>query len=144
LFIGGGGGRRSIALAACYADEYNTEFTTLDGVRARVDRVAAACQREGREPIGFSLMADVVVGTDATDLERRIVRASSISGVDVAELRSAPPPFWIVGTIDGVVEQLVALRDCGVTRMMCRHILHDDLDTVGLIGDELAPRLARA
>jgi hypothetical protein len=29
-----------------------------------------------------------------------------------------------------------------VARVMCQHLLHDDLDAVALIGGELAPMLA--
>ena len=35
-------------------------------------------------------------------------------------------------------EQLAALRDAGVDRVMCQHLLHDDLDVLALIA-ELAP-----
>ena len=51
-------------------------------------------------------------------------------------------PAWIVGTVDEVAEQLGALRDAGVARVMCQHMLHTDLDAVALIGDELAPMVA--
>jgi hypothetical protein len=36
----------------------------------------------------------------------------------------------------------MALREAGVSRVMCQHLLHDDLDAVALLGDEVAPRLA--
>jgi alkanesulfonate monooxygenase SsuD/methylene tetrahydromethanopterin reductase-like flavin-dependent oxidoreductase (luciferase family) len=49
---------------------------------------------------------------------------------------------WVVGTVDEAVERLGALRDAGVSRVMCQNLLHDDLDVVALIGSELAPQLA--
>jgi hypothetical protein len=44
-----------------------------------------------------------------------------------------------VGTVQEAARQLIALRDAGVSRVMCQHLLHDDLDAVALLGDELAP-----
>ena len=37
------------------------------------------------------------------------------------------PPSWIAGTVDVVVEQLRALADLGVDRVMLQLLLHDDL-----------------
>jgi hypothetical protein len=36
---------------------------------------------------------------------------------------------------------LRAIANAGVSRVMCQHLLHDDLDAVALIGSELAPQL---
>jgi hypothetical protein len=47
---------------------------------------------------------------------------------------SEPPSGWIVGTLDRAGEQLAALGDAGVSRVMCQQLLHDDLDAVGLLG----------
>ncbi|HEV3230405.1 MAG TPA: hypothetical protein VGY97_13095, partial [Solirubrobacteraceae bacterium] len=66
----------------------------------------------------------------------------------LGELRGAPvnpdelPPSWILGTVDEAAEQLAALRGAGVDRVMCQHLLHDDLDAVAILGDDLAPLLA--
>jgi hypothetical protein len=51
-------------------------------------------------------------------------------------------PSWITGTLDEAAEQLGALRDAGVARVMCRHLLHTDLDAVAVIGRELAAMVA--
>ena len=52
------------------------------------------------------------------------------------------PPGWIVGVVDQVAEQLIALREAGVSRVMCQHLAHDDLDFIALLGGELAPLVA--
>jgi F420-dependent oxidoreductase-like protein len=137
LIMGGSAGRRSVALAARYADEYNTPFPTLDDVRVRREAVRRACQQVGRDPLPFSIMTGVVVGADEAELRDRAARLTERTGLpDVA---SEPPAGWIVGTADRAVEQLAALRDAGVSRVLCQHLLHDDLDAVALIGDRLAP-----
>jgi len=149
LIMGGTGGPRSAALAARFADEYNTPFPTLDDIIERKGRISEACERAGRAPIPFSVMTGVVVGADATELRDRAGRLgarnllSRVRGDDDPDAFLAhPPPGWIVGTIDHVVEQLMALREAGVSRVMCQQLLHEDLDAVALLGDEVAPRLA--
>jgi F420-dependent oxidoreductase-like protein len=133
LLMGGTAGPRAAALAARWADEYNTAFATLDEVVVMKARVDAACEAVGREPIPFSLMTGVLVGRDRAELEerRRLL----------TERRSKPPGggAWIMGTVDEVAEQLGALRDAGLARVMCQHLLHTDLDAVAIIGAELAP-----
>jgi hypothetical protein len=44
--------------------------------------------------------------------------------------------------VQRAAEQLIALRNAGLSRVMCQHLAHDDLDAVALIGSELAPLVA--
>jgi F420-dependent oxidoreductase-like protein len=149
VIMGGTGGPRSAALAARFADEYNTPFPTLEEIAERKGRISEACERVGRDPIPFSVMTGVVLGTDAADLRDRASQLgarnllSRVRGDDDPEgFLANPPAGWIVGTIDQAVEQLTALREAGVSRVMCQQLLHDDLDAVALLGDEVARRLA--
>ena len=52
------------------------------------------------------------------------------------------PGGWIVGTVARVAEQLAALGEAGVDRVMCQHLLHDELEPVALLGERVAPLLA--
>ncbi|HTX32915.1 MAG TPA: TIGR03560 family F420-dependent LLM class oxidoreductase [Solirubrobacteraceae bacterium] len=144
LIMGGNAGPRSAALAAAYADEYNTAFPTEEDVRARRQRISAACEAAGRAPIPFSIMTSLIVGSDEDELHDRTARRLEKSGMDLSarEFLADPPPAWLVGTVDQVVERMQGLREAGVARIMCQHLLHDDLDSVALIGRELAPRVA--
>ena len=142
LILGGSGGARSAALAARYADEYNTPFPTLEDVRTRRAAVAAACDAAGREPIPFSIMTGVIVGRDDAELRERVGRLAAVIDQEADELLSAPAPAWIIATLDEATERLLALREAGVSRVMCQQLLHDDLDAVALLGSELAPRVA--
>jgi F420-dependent oxidoreductase-like protein len=137
IIIGGSAGPRSAALAARFADEYNTVSPTPDEARERRAAVARACEREGREPLPFSVMTGVLVARDRAELEERARRLTDVTGGDTAAFLSQPPSGWIVGTLEEVAAQLSALREAGVHRVMCQHLLHDDLDAVALIGREL-------
>jgi F420-dependent oxidoreductase-like protein len=140
LIMGGTAGPRSAALAARYADEYNTTFPTLEVIGERQGRIAAACEQAGCEPLPFSVMTGVVLGADAADLRDRIARLSRVRGED-PEAFAAPPSGWIVGTLEEAAQQLIAWRDAGVHRVMCQQLLHEDLEAVALLA-ELAVRIS--
>ena len=134
LIMGGAAGPRSAALAARWADEYNTPFATLAQIRERIATIGEACETAGREPIPFSLMTGFLVGRDREELRERAV---ALHGDKADEFLASPPEEWIVGTVDEAVEQLGALRDAGLHRVMLQHLLHTDLAAVELIGRDL-------
>ncbi|HKE80649.1 MAG TPA: TIGR03560 family F420-dependent LLM class oxidoreductase [Solirubrobacteraceae bacterium] len=141
IIVGGAAGPRSAALAARYADEYNTAFATADQVRERRAAVERACEAAGREPLPFSLMTGVLVGSDEAELRGRAERLAALIGQDAAAFLAQPPPEWIVGTVEQVAEQMAALRDAGLDRLMCQHLLHDDVEAIALIGRDLPAML---
>jgi F420-dependent oxidoreductase-like protein len=145
LIMGGAAGPRGAALAARWADEYNTPFATVAQARERRARVEAACAAVGREPIPFSLMTGLLVGLDRDELREKAAALAYAMGEperDVDTWLADPPEAWLVGTVDEVVGQLGELRDAGLARVMLQHLLHTDLETVELIGRQLAPALA--
>lgn len=146
LILGGRGGRRSLRLAARYADEYNTVMATATEVAAIRARLDAACEAEGRDPatLPLSMMTGWLVGADAAELRDRAARLAAWKGGDgdgealIAGLREAT----VLGTTEQALEQLRELQAAGLTRIMGQHLLHRDLDAVELLGRELAPALA--
>ena len=120
LIAGGSAKPRGAALAARWADEYNTVYATLDECRERRERIAAACQEAGRDPIRFSLMTSFAIDGDSSDHH----------------------PAWIVGSIDEMAAQLKQLEEAGVDGIMLQHLQHDDLEAVELIGRELIPAVS--
>ena len=146
LIVGGSANRRSAALAARWADEYNVVYTSPDACAERRERVTAAWAAEGRDPatLVFSLMTGCIVGRDQSEVERRARRVMDLAGSDgsvdawIEEL----PDEWIVGTVEAVVDHLGRLEEAGVERVMLQHLAHDDTEMVRLIGAEVAPRLA--
>jgi F420-dependent oxidoreductase-like protein len=142
VIMGGNAGPRSAALAARYADEYNTAFPTADQVRQRRARIAEACERAGRDRIPFSVMTAVLTGAGEAELRERARSLAAKTGRDVEQLLADPPEGWIVGTLDRAAEQLGTLRELGVSRVMCQQLVHEDLDAVALLGRELAPAVA--
>jgi F420-dependent oxidoreductase-like protein len=140
LIMGGSAGPRAARLAAAYADEYNTVYPTLEQIRERRAAIAAACEKSGRAPIPFSVMAMAVIGTDEAEFERRVHALGAWTGspVDRDELAQT----GVGGTVEEAIARLRAYEEAGVERVFLQHLLHRDLDMVELIGREIAPAVA--
>jgi len=133
LIMGGIAAPRSAALAARFADEYNTPFPSVSEAAARRAAIVEACERAGRDPIPFSAMIGTVLGADAGDLLARARRVASRIGSDADTLLREPPNGWIVATVDEAAERFAAYRDAGLHRVMCQTLVHDDLEAVALV-----------
>lgn len=142
LILGGNAGPRSCALAAEYADEYNTVFATPAEAADRRARLEEACQWAEREPMPFSVMTAVLAGRDEADLRERAERIAEARGdIDADTLLDDPPHGWIVGTAEQAVEQLLAYAEQGVSRIMCQLVVPDDVEYVELLGGTLQPQV---
>lgn len=145
VIVGGHGGRRSAAIAARWADEYNTVFATPEECRSRRAVAAAAWEEAGRDPatLVFSLMTGGLVGSDGADLRARARRVMDHQG------ESGSEDAWLVGndglgvwgTVEQAAERLHDLEAAGVQRVMLQHQLHQDVDMVAVLG-EVAQRVA--
>jgi alkanesulfonate monooxygenase SsuD/methylene tetrahydromethanopterin reductase-like flavin-dependent oxidoreductase (luciferase family) len=141
ILMGGNAGSRSAGLAAQFADEYNTPFPSLEQIRQRKANIDRACERAGRQPIPFSIMAGTILGADSDEVQRRAQRVADATGLDAAALLSDPPQGWIVGTIEQAADQLAPIREAGVSRVMCNQFVEPEVEQVARLG-ELASILA--
>ena len=100
VIIGGAGPRRTPALAARYADEFNAAFVPVEQAAAQFGRVREACQAAGRDPSSMVLSAaqTVCCGKDEAELRRR---ADAI-GRQVDELRE----HGLAGTPGEIVDKI--------------------------------------
>ncbi len=81
VIMGGNAGPRAAALAARYADEYNTAFPDR-GRRSRAPRAhtPAPAPRPAASPLPFSVMTAVLVGRDEAELRDRAGRLAEKMG----------------------------------------------------------------
>lgn len=136
LILGGHGARRTPALAARYADEFNVPFAPLDTFETQRDRVRVACERIGRdiESVRFSVSLVLCCGRDGAEVARR---AAAI-GREPDELRQN----GAAGTPDEVVAKLRRYRDAGTSRVYLQTLDIDDHEHLELVMAEVAPHLA--
>ncbi len=134
VIVGGGGSRRTPALAARYADEYNSPFATVDVAGQRFDRVRRACEEIGRDPASLTYSVAVTVCCGRTDAEVR-ARAERL-GRDPQTLRERGA---VVGTPGEVAEQFAAYGKIGATRIFMQILDMADLDHLDVLAAEVAP-----
>jgi alkanesulfonate monooxygenase len=136
VIVGGMGPKRTPALAARFADEFNVAFTNLDAAVTQFGRVDEACRAIGRDPATLrrSVALVLCVGKDDAELARR---AAAI-GREVAEVREN----GFAGSPAEVVDKLGAWRErTGVGTAYLQVLDLSDLDQVELVAGEVAPQL---
>jgi alkanesulfonate monooxygenase len=137
VIVGGKGPKRTPALAARFAGEFNVPFSPLDHVTAQFERIERACADAGRDPaeIVRSFAHPLVVG--ATDAE--VARRADAIGRTVDDLGDSP----LVGSPGEIVDRLGHWREqAGVTRAYLQVLDLADLDQLELVAAEVAPQLA--
>jgi F420-dependent oxidoreductase-like protein len=135
IIVGGLGRKRTPALAARFADEFNAPFAPLDEVPALFDRVRAACAEIHRAALpAFSAAVVLCCGRDDAEVRRR---AAAI-GRDVDEMRESG---GAVGTPDRVVDILGRYAAAGASRIFLQTLDLGDLDHVELVASTVAPQL---
>jgi F420-dependent oxidoreductase-like protein len=147
LILGGAAGPRSARLAARWADEYNTVHVGTEEFARRRAAILEACERAGRDPaeMRFSLMTGFVVGADRGELQERARRLAAWRGEEGADpdaYLTELAETWVVGTVPEAIDRLRALEAAGVERVMLQHHLHEDLEVLALLGDEIIPAVA--
>ncbi|WP_454860396.1 LLM class F420-dependent oxidoreductase [Promicromonospora soli] len=135
VLVGGGGPRRTPALAAKYGAEYNQAFPALDTVGERIKVVEKALSDAGRAP--GSLVQSVALVTAVGQDEAEFTRRAAAIGREPAELRE----HGIAGTVPEVVDRLKALEADGVQRVYLQVLDLSDLDHLDLIAREVRPQL---
>jgi F420-dependent oxidoreductase-like protein len=144
ILVGGSAKPGTTEPAVRFADEYNTFFATLDEIRERKRTLDEACERAGRDPATLrkSLMAPCVVGRDERELRESARRIAARFGRESQDVLDRYGEYGPVGTVEQVIERLKQTEEFGYERVMLQHLAHQDLDTVALIGRELAPAVA--
>jgi len=127
IVIGGRGTRRTPALAARYATEFNTPFVEPDFFAEQRDRVRVACANADRDPatMRFSAALVVCIGADDAEFERRAaaigrqpdeLRANGVAGTPAEA--AATLERWVELGVERFHLQVLDLAD------------HDHLDAI--------------
>ena len=146
LIVGGGAGPRSAAIAARWADEYNVVYVDPAGAMERMDHVSAACEAIGRDPASVrrSLLSKTIVGADEGEVRRRAseLMAWTNDEGDVEAYLDDLRATHIAGTVEQVLERLAEFAAAGIQRVLVHQLVHEDLESVELIGREVVPAAA--
>jgi F420-dependent oxidoreductase-like protein len=135
LLLGGMGARRTPALAAQFADEFNLPFQSLEASRLQFDRLRGACERADRDPesLLFSNALVLCCGRDEAEVRRR---AEAI-GRKPDELRAS----GLAGTPAEVVDKIGRYAELGSARIYLQTLDLDDLEHIELVAAQVMPQV---
>ena len=135
VIVGGHGPRRTPALAAKYADEFNIAFSNVDEVAAQFGRVRQACAAAGRDAgsLVYSAAQTVCCGKDETTLSRR---AAAI-GSDLADLRAS----GLAGSPAEIVDKIGTFAEAGTQTLYLQVLDLHDLDHLSDIAAGVLPQV---
>jgi F420-dependent oxidoreductase-like protein len=133
VVVGGNGVRRTLPLAARYADEWNAVFLKAEAfvdLNARLDELV---REAGRTPeqLRRTLMTRVIFGRTEADVDRKLD----------GELRDHLPAAVLTGTTGEIVERLGHLSEAGVQRVMLQWLEVDDIDALEAMAHSVLPQL---
>jgi F420-dependent oxidoreductase-like protein len=127
IVVGGNGVRRTLPLAARYADEWNGVLLTPDEFADLSSRLDGIVREAGRDPgeVRRTLMTRVVFGR---------------TGAEVARMEL--PAAVLAGTPNEIVEHLGSLSEAGVQRVMLQWLEVDDIDSLEAMAHSVLPQVA--
>ncbi|SDH10623.1 probable F420-dependent oxidoreductase, Rv1855c family [Lentzea fradiae] len=136
VLIGGTGARRTPALAASYATEFNLPFVGIDKAVEQFARVDAACAEMDRDPSEIIRSAALVACVGRTDAD--VARRAAAIGREVDELKKN----GLAGSPAEVVDRIGQWRDAtGIQRVYLQILDLADLDHLNDIAMDVAPQL---
>lgn len=138
IIMGGTGPRRTPALAASYADEFNAPFVTAAEAGRLREAVIRECTAIGRDPaeLTWSAAHGVACGHSRQDVDRRAAAA----GISPERFREK----YLAGSPAEIAERITAYTAAGFTRMYLQLPDLSDVRHIELLGAEVAPLLAGA
>jgi len=144
IIIGGHGLKRTPALAARYANEYNIDGVGPAACTQAYNRVRQACERIDRDPtdITFSAVVTVCCAQDSPRLARR----REVISTAVSDWKDPDQVIadGVSGRPEDVVSQLRAFWHAGAERVYLQLFDLTDLDLLELIAQEVLPHLPKA
>ncbi len=137
IIVGGMGARKTLSLAARFAQEYNAPFSSVQRCAEQFAAFDLALAEVGREPTAVvkSTALTTCVGSNSHVLERRLAtigRSPDESAENV-----------LVGTGTQVLERLREYERAGIERVYLQVFDIDDLDHIAEIGETVLQRLWR-
>lgn len=139
ILIGGNGRKRSLPMAAQYADEWNGVYLTPSEFSQRNQRLTELLESEGRDPskVRRSLMTGCVFGKDQAEVKRKVeARTSGKRTADELRQRGVA-----VGTASQIADQLGQLAESGVQRVMLQWLELDDLEGIAAMAQGILPQI---
>lgn len=134
ILVGGNGERRTLPLAARYADEWNAVFVgpaELERLEGRMDALLEAVDRPA-SAVRRSVMVGTSLARSQADVRSRLEeRGKTLDETVNAGVVLGTPELW--------VRQIQAYVDAGAERVMLQWLDWDDLEGIAIVAREVLP-----
>lgn len=136
IIVGGSGPKRTPALAARFADEFNMPFPALERFTEGQGRADRACADVGRDPAG--LVRSVALVLCCGEDEAAVRRRAAAIGRQPDELRAN----GLAGTPSEVIDRLAAFAAAGASVAYLQMLDLSDLEHLHLVAEQVVGALA--
>lgn len=149
IMIGGNGPKRTLPLAARYADIWNGVFLTPEEYRQRTTMLNELLQAASRSPESLQRthMSAIHYGQDRAALDRKLAWrhtrpefAGKSLDETIAHIRQGRRQ--VVGTQADVIAQLREYADAGVEEFFLQWLDLDDLDGIRSLAEQVMPHFS--
>jgi F420-dependent oxidoreductase-like protein len=148
IIIGGNGIKRTLPLAARYADVWNGTFLAPEAFHERSVILDKLLQEHGRKPgdVKRTMMDGLFFGRDNAELERRLSRFRSmpeLAGKPLEAVIGAVRSLnALIGTADMIIEQIKTYDNVGVQELMLQWFDLDDIDGLRDFATSVLPHVS--
>lgn len=137
IMIGGAGEKKTLRMAAQYADESNLSGTPVNMIPMKLDALAAHCERLGRDRSKIAVTSNqmVCVAPTMEEAEADLAELAAVKGWP-SEIAEMAKTILVFGDPDTVGERLQACMDAGVDGLtMNLPVNGHNTERVGLLGE---------
>lgn len=131
LWIGGGGERVTLRIAAQRADGWNVPFVAPEAFRHKVDVLAQHCERCDRDPASIERTVNLTIAWSEDDLRERF-------GGMTDWIRTSA----LIGSTQEVIDRVAEYRDAGADRVIIALRAPFDTDGLDRFATEVMPAFA--
>ncbi|MFC1997213.1 LLM class F420-dependent oxidoreductase [Chloroflexota bacterium] len=139
ILIGGNGPKRTLPLVARFADEWNSVYISTDKIRDLNHKLDNLLLAEGRKPkhVRRSLMTGCVFGKNDSELIMKVNQRTK----GKQSPKELAQNGLVIGTTNQIVDQLNAISESGIQRVMLQWIDLDDLDGLEALAKGVLPQI---
>jgi F420-dependent oxidoreductase-like protein len=128
LWIGGGGERVTMRLAARHADGWNVPFLPPDDYARKIGVLDDHCEQQGRDPAEITRAVNVGLAWDEQSLEAQF-----------GNLASYLRPGVLMGSVEEIIDRIGAYRDAGAEWVIVAMRAPFDVDGLDRFAAEVLP-----
>ncbi len=141
IVVGGRGEKRTLRIAAEFADEWNVTRVDLEGYRQKLDVLARHCADVGRDPntVRRSLMIPMVIGHERAEVARRIAAARAIFPNLPENEEAWRAAHFLAGSAASVGEALDAWARAGLERVLLQMMDQEDIPALEAFARDVLP-----